>query len=145
MTSADQIRHLINAYSFTLDSGDLDGFAALFAKGEWVFDGGTPLVGQQAVREKLLTRVVIYPDGTPRTRHLSMNEDLFVDEAAGTATCRRYVTVIQQTEDLPLGVIYSGEYLDELARDGDGMWHYTRLSISRPFYGEFSCHILPSS
>lgn len=143
MTSAEQIRHLINAYSFTLDSGDLDGFAALFARGEWVFDGGVPLVGQQDVREKLLTRVVIHSDGTPRTRHLSMNEDLFLDEASGTATCRRYVTVIQQTGELPLAVIYSGEYFDEFLRDTDGVWYYSRLSISRPFYGDLSHHIGP--
>lgn len=144
MTSTDQIRRLLNAYSFTLDSGDLDGFADLFARGEWVFDGGAPLTGRQEVRDKLLSRVVLYSDGSPRTRHLSTNEDLRVDEAAGTAQCRRYVTVIEQTDALPLQVIYSGEYFDEFARDESGTWHYTRLSISRPFYGDLSQHIRPS-
>ncbi len=144
MTSNDQIRHLLNAYSFTLDSGDLDGFADLFAQGEWVFEGSAPLSGQHEVRDKLLSRVVLFSDGSPRTRHLSTNEDLRVDEDTGTAQCRRYVTVIQQTETRPLQVIYSGEYFDEFARDESGNWHYVRLSISRPFYGDLSQHIRPS-
>jgi hypothetical protein len=144
MTSAEDIRRLINAYSFTLDSGDLEGFAALFARGEWIFDGGAPYRGQQELMDKLLRRVVIHPDGTPRTRHLSTNEDITVDEEAGTASCRRYVTVIQQTAGLPLQVIYSGDYFDEFLRDGHGKWHYCRLTISRPFYGDLSQHIRPS-
>lgn len=144
MTSNDQIRHLLNAYSFTLDSGDLDGFADLFARGEWVFEGGAPLSGRHEVRDKLLSRVRLYSDGSPRTRHLSTNEDLSVDVNARTAQCRRYVTVIQQTDTLPLQVIYSGEYFDEFARDEDGLWHYSRLSISRPFYGDLRQHIRPS-
>lgn len=144
MTSTDQIRHLLNAYSFALDNGDLDGFADLFARGEWVFEGGVPLSGRHEVRDKLLSRVVLFSDGSPRTRHLSTNEDLQIDEDIGTAQCRRYVTVIQQTETLPLQVIYSGEYLDEFARDDNGTWHYVRLSISRPFYGDLHQHIRSS-
>lgn len=145
MTSENEIRRLMNAYSFALDSGELDRFADLFSEAEWIFEGATPLTGCQMVQEKLLNRVVIHPDGTPRTRHLSTNEDISIDEDAGTANCRRYVTVIQQTGELPLQIIYSGEYFDEFVRDDEGNWRYLRLSIGKPFYGDLSHHIRSKS
>jgi hypothetical protein len=115
----------------------------LFSEAEWVFDGEKPLAGRQMVMEQLLRRVIMHPDGTPRTRHLSSNEDISVNEIAGTANCRRYVTVIQQTDELPLQVIYSGEYFDEFIRNDKGQWRYSRLSISRPFYSDLHNHIQP--
>lgn len=114
-----------------------------FARGEWVFDDGAPLIGRGEVRNKLLSRMVQFSDSTPRTGYLSTNEDLQIDEDIGTAQCRRYVTAIQQTETLPLQVIYSGEYLAEFARDDNEAWYYVRLSISRPFYGDLGQHIRP--
>ncbi|KIC22990.1 MULTISPECIES: nuclear transport factor 2 family protein [unclassified Leisingera] len=144
MGSKEAIRKLINAYSFTLDNGDLEGFASLFSDAEWVFDEGKPYVGKQELMDKLLSRVVIHTDGTPRTRHLSTNEDITVDEAKGTACCHRYVTVIQQTAELPLQVIYSGIYLDEFSRNSNGVWRYRKLTINRPFFGDLNHHIRTS-
>jgi len=41
-------------------------------------------------------------DGTPHTKHVNDELIIEVDEEAGTATCRSYFSVFQQTPDLPL-------------------------------------------
>ncbi|WP_461534913.1 nuclear transport factor 2 family protein [Spongorhabdus nitratireducens] len=144
MDSYQAVLDLVNRYSFTLDSGDLQGFTDLFAKAEWVFDGGEPAHGSQELFDRVVFRVILYPDGTPRTRHSSTNVNIVVDEQAGTATCERYVVVYQQTDVLPLQLIYSGHYFDEFARK-DNQWHFTRCEIRHPFYGDISHHLRPQS
>ncbi|MES0884428.1 nuclear transport factor 2 family protein [Roseibium sp. SCP14] len=141
MNAKDQILKLINQYSFTLDSGDLDGFADLFKDGEWIFEGSEPNRGRQELYDNVLTLVILYEDGTPRTRHATTNVNIEVDEEAGTATSQRYVIVVQQTDKLPLQVIYSGQYFDEFARREDGSWYYTRLTIRNPLFGDLSHHL----
>jgi SnoaL-like domain len=51
------------------------------------------------------------------------NPIIEVDETAGTASCRSYYTVIQQTDDLPLQVIVAGRYHDQFLLV-DGRWRY---------------------
>lgn len=140
MNSKEEIVKLINQYSFTIDSGDLEGFAALFEKGEWIFANAEAVKGKD-LKEKVLDKIILYDDGTPRTRHMTTNMDIEIDEALGVATCTRYVFVVQQTEQLPLQVIYSGEYKDEFARNEKEQWYYKRLKIEKPFFGELKNHL----
>ena len=142
MRSQDQIQKLINQYSFTLDSGDLKEFAALFKEASWHFDGSEPVHGSKDLYDQVLTRVILYEDGTPRTRHMTTNLDIRVDEEAGRAECQRYVVVIQQADDFPLQVIYSGEYFDEFTRQPNGDWRYSKLTIRKPLFGDLSRHLL---
>src|SRR5215510_14461327 len=115
MSAREEILHLINRYTFTIDTGDLDGFASLFAYGEWTMNDAETIVGRQQVREAI-ARIRLYEDGTPRTKHVTSNIDIHVDEASGTATSECYVTVFQQTEGFPLQPIFSGHYLFGFAR-----------------------------
>ena len=142
MTTRDEILKLINSYSFTLDSGDLDGFLDLFAHGEWTFDRGRPNRGRQELFDNVVSRVILYEDGTPRTRHVSTNVDMEIDESAGRATCQRYVTVFQQTDEFPLQVIYSGHYHDGFVRR-NGAWHFSSCTIRNPLFGDLSHHLRP--
>ena len=142
MTTRVAILKLINSYSFTLDSGDLDGFLDLFAHGEWTFDQGRPNRGRQELFDNVVSRVILYQDGTPRTRHVSTNVDIEIDEQTGRATCQRYVTVFQQTDELPLQVIYSGHYHDEFIRR-NGAWHFSSCTIRNPLFGDLSHHLRP--
>ncbi len=109
MSAREDILHLINRYAFTIDTGDLEGFASLFEHGEWIKEGGEQIAGSHQVREAI-SRIRIYEDGTPRTKHVTSNIDVTIDEAAGTATSECYVTVFQQTEGFPLQAIFSGHY-----------------------------------
>ncbi|WP_234345983.1 aromatic-ring-hydroxylating dioxygenase subunit beta [Streptomyces sp. NRRL F-5755] len=39
--------------------------------------------------------LIVYADGAPRTQHVTSNVAIEVDERAGTADARSYVTVLQ--------------------------------------------------
>ena len=73
MSDKEQILSLLNRYSFTVDSGDLEGFVALFEKGEWYVEGTPPNKGSKEVFDNVVSNVIIYEDGTPRTRHVNAN------------------------------------------------------------------------
>jgi hypothetical protein len=57
------------------------------------------------------------------------NPIIEVDDAAGTATCRSYYTVLQHTDDLPLQVIVTGRYDDRFERV-DGRWRFAYRDYS---------------
>jgi hypothetical protein len=46
--------------------------------------------------------VIVYDDGTPRTKHITTNLAIEVDEEAGTAVSRSYFTALQALPDLAL-------------------------------------------
>ena len=54
----------------------------------------------------------LYDDGTPKTKHLTTNVRIDVDDAAGTASSTANYLVTQATPDLPLQVIVTGHYRD---------------------------------
>ena len=139
MSAREEILHLINRYAFTIDTGDLEGFASLFEYGEWIKEGVEPIVGRQQVREAI-SRIRIYEDGTPRTKHVTSNIDLNVDEESGTAKSESYVTVFQQTEGFPLQPIFSGHYFYDFARV-DGSWRFTKRVIRYGLVGDLSAHL----
>ena len=72
MSAQREILGLINRYGFTIDTGDLEGFARLFEHGEWIAEGADPVVGDRATKEAL-SNIKIYADGTPRTKHVTSN------------------------------------------------------------------------
>jgi len=140
MSDKDEIMSLLNRYSHTVDGGDIEGFVALFEKGEWYVEGSTPNRGSKEVFENVLSKVIIYEDGTPRTRHVNANIELSIDEKSGTAKGQRYVTVLQQTDSLPLQAIFSGHYYDEFVKE-NGEWRFAKTVIHQPFVGDMSQHL----
>jgi deazaflavin-dependent oxidoreductase (nitroreductase family) len=120
-----EVMNLVHRYAELIDDGDLDGVAALFRQATLVFEGHDGKVlaeatGSDAVRATY-AGVVLHEDGTPRTRHVVTNPILSIDEEAGTASCRYYVTVFQRTDDLPLQPIWAIRYEDRFRRV-DGTW-----------------------
>lgn len=103
------IENLIAAYAELVDDGDFEGVARLLA--DATFTGGAGSVSGGAAIEKVLRdNVIIYDDGTPRTKHLITNLAIEVDEQAGTAVARSYFTALQAVPDLSLQPIVSGRY-----------------------------------
>jgi len=129
----------MNMYGFTIDTGDLDGFAGLFAHGEWGVEGAELSIGKQQVLETL-SNVRIYEDGTPRTKHVTANVDVMIDEASGTAKSQCYVTVFQQTDAFPLQAIFSGHYFDDFERV-NWTWRFTKRYIRYNLVGDLSAHL----
>ncbi|MCB1746885.1 MAG: nuclear transport factor 2 family protein [Gammaproteobacteria bacterium] len=140
MSARDEILALLNRYSFTVDGGDLDGFAALFEQGEWSVEGNRPSRGAREIHDNVLSKIIIYPDGTPRTRHVNTNIELDIDEGAGTARGQRYVTVLQGTDGFPLQTIFAGHYHDAFVRE-DGRWRFASTVVHRPLMGDMSKHL----
>ena len=79
-------------------------------------------------------------DGLPRTKHLTTNLTVEVDEEAGTATARSYITVLQALPGFPLQPIFAGRYRDRFARV-DGRWRWTRREVIGDLYGDVSHHV----
>ncbi|MEM6581373.1 MAG: nuclear transport factor 2 family protein [Pseudomonadota bacterium] len=139
MGSREQIIKLINHYGFTIDTGDLHGFSGLFEHAQWIMEGTQP-IETEAQWAQARDLVILYEDGTPRTKHLTSNIDLEIDEEAGRAQSQSYVTVLQQTDELPLQVIFSGHYFDEFERV-EGHWRFTKRHIRHPLVGNMSAHL----
>lgn len=128
---AREIENLVYTYAERLDAGDLDGVAALFAHGRICgMEDGPPetvFAGVARVRQMYEMATRLYEDGTPKTKHITTNVALHVDEDAGTAHGSAYYCVTQATPELPLQVIVTGRYRDTFHRVGGTWWFDTRI------------------
>ncbi len=144
MNAREEILHLMNRYGFTIDTGDFEGCANLFEHSEWTMEGAEPHIGKHGVLE-VLSNVRLYEDGTPKTKHVTANVDLMIDEATGTAKSECYVTVLQQTADFPLQPIFCGHYFDDFER-AEGAWRFAKRFIRYGLVGDMSAHLeVPSN
>lgn len=140
MTSRDAIIGLINQYSFTLDQGDLRGFVNLFEHAHWSVEGQAGHYGSKQLYDNVISKIIIYEDGTPRTKHIATNIDLAINEDKNVASSQRYLMVLQQTRDLPLQVILSAHYFDEFEKV-NGIWRFKSCIIKRPLKGDMTKHM----
>src|SRR6185312_17207790 len=105
------------------------------------FTGGAGSVsGRDAIEKLLGENVIIYEDGTPRTKHLITNIAIEVDEASGTATSRSYFTALQALPDLGLQPIVSGRYHDRFERR-EGSWRFVERRVRTDLIGDMSRHL----
>jgi 3-phenylpropionate/cinnamic acid dioxygenase small subunit len=142
MSDADaraEITALIHGYAELLDAGDLDGVATLFADADY----GTPnqgrIRGTEKVR-KVYDPVILYDDGTPRTKHVITNVTITVEPGAMTASAKSYFTVLAQIDDTPLQPIIAGRYHDEFEHV-DGAWRFSERMILPDLIGDLSRHM----
>ena len=85
--------------------------------------------------------VIVYDDGTPRTRHQVSNPILAIDEEAGTATCRSTYTVLQQVPGSALQPVASGRYHDRFEKV-DGAWRFSQRDFTMlDLIGDLSRHL----
>jgi uncharacterized protein (TIGR02246 family) len=133
----DAIRALIHEYAERIDTGDLDGLAALFADATWGSSGrGAPLRGAEQVRHGY-DGVILY-DGTPSTKHVISN--VTIEVTGDAATARSYFTVLQARPDFPLQPIIAGRYHDRFERV-DGRWRFADRQIIPDLIGDLSRHL----
>lgn len=139
MTAKESIMHLINQYAFTIDTGDLEGFASLFEHGQLIVEGFPAMIGKPGVLQ-LMSTVRLYEDSTPKTRHVITNIDINLNEDGLTAKCQSYLSVLQQTSEFPLQVIFSGHYFDDFEYV-DSSWRFVKRLIRYPLVGDMSAHL----
>ncbi|MFF9641533.1 nuclear transport factor 2 family protein [Kitasatospora aureofaciens] len=139
MSSHRAVENLVARYAELVDDGDFVGVGELFADAVFV-GSGEPVRGREAVERMLRETVIVYGDGTPRTQHVVSNVAVEVDERAGTAVARSYVTVLQALPELPLQVIAAGRYHDRFGRV-DGRWRFVERRVRINLVGDVSRHL----
>jgi 3-phenylpropionate/cinnamic acid dioxygenase small subunit len=145
MDSARQIENLLYTYAERIDHGDLDGVAELFTHAT-IFgqENGPPetqFVGVEGARKMYGMSTRLYEDdGTPKTKHITTNAIIEVDDEAGTASCRSYYCVVQATPALPLQPIIAGRYHDTF-QVIDGTWWFATRTLFVDLMGDLSQHL----
>ncbi|MEU1282683.1 nuclear transport factor 2 family protein [Kitasatospora sp. NPDC005856] len=134
------IENLIARYAELVDDGDFAGLGALLADAVFV-GSGAPVRGAAAIEAMFRETLLVYADGTPRTQHVTSNVAVEVDEPAGTAVARSYVTVLQALPELPLQAVAAGRYHDRFARGEDGRWRFVERRVRITLAGDVSRHL----
>jgi 3-phenylpropionate/cinnamic acid dioxygenase small subunit len=128
-------------YTEAIDAADFDGIGAIFADAALTAEGAPGETrGAEAIAEYYRSMNRVYPDGTLRTRHLTVNTITDIDEEAGTATARSGFVVLQQTPALPLQPIVTGRYHDRFER-ADGAWRFARRHMIVDHVGDVREHL----
>jgi 3-phenylpropionate/cinnamic acid dioxygenase small subunit len=133
-----QIEALVYRYAELIDNGDLDGVAALFEQATWS-SARAHVRGTSAVR-RMYDGVILYEDGTPRTKHVITNLVIEHEEGSTQASARSYFTVLQAVDGLPLQPIIAGRYHDRF-EEVDGEWRFAERVILPDLYGDLSKHM----
>ena len=134
------ILKLMNEYTYLIDSGDTEGFAALFEHSSFhvIGDPGGVHNGKEEVLG-LLVNVTMY-DGIPHCKHVLTNVQIDVDDSGNSATAQSYITVFQAVPpDFPLQAIFMGHYHD-VFEQVDGVWRFRSRKISPDLIGDLSHH-----
>ena len=133
------VQNLIATYAELVDDGDFAGVGILLADATFTAGGGS-VSGRDAIEKMLRDTLIVYDDGTPRTKHVTTNVAIEVDEEAGTAVSRSYFTALQALPDLALQPIVSGRYQDRFERR-DGQWRFVERRVRTDLVGDVSRHL----
>jgi 3-phenylpropionate/cinnamic acid dioxygenase small subunit len=137
----EQIRNLLGLYCERIDAGDFAALAALFAGGCLADEHGTVFASGRDEVLAMWQRQTILHDESPRTRHVTANPVIDVDEEAGTARARSSYVVFQGTDEMPLQPIASGRYADTFRRDAQGRWQWSERRYALDHAGDLSHHL----
>ncbi|MCR6483405.1 nuclear transport factor 2 family protein [Amycolatopsis sp. OK19-0408] len=133
------LENLIYTYAALVDAGDFTGVGELFAGGAFAGSGGVAR-GAAAVERMLRDTVIVYEDGTPRTKHVTTN--VVLEVSGDTASARAYFTVLQAVPGLPLQTIAAGRYEDGFTRRS-GEWGFTERRVTVDLVGDVRHHLKP--
>jgi len=136
------INSLLMTYAELVDGARFADVGAMFEHATYRIEHGDSMRVSNyegaAEVEAFCSQTRVYPDGTPRTKHVVSNVVIDVDGDRASGRC--YVTVFQQTDVLPLQAIASGRYTDRFERV-DGSWRFADRLISGFLLGDRSQHV----
>jgi len=133
------IEALIMTYAELMDHADFAGLGALLANS--AFGGGAGHVtGSRAIQELFEDMVIVYGDGTPRSKHVTSNVVIEIDELAGSATSRSYFTVLQALPGVALQPVAAGRYHDRFEAV-EGAWRFSERNVLLDLVGDVSRHL----
>ena len=137
MTDSEAITALLHEYAFRLDTGDLDGVAALFHNAELRSSTHDRVRTGTSEARAIYDSVELGSDGTPGTMHQISNVTVRVDGDDASGRC--YFTVLQVTAQ-GLHPILAGEYHDRFRRV-DGEWQFAERTFVPKLIGDLSGHM----
>ena len=137
----EQIRNLLGRYCALMDTGDFGGLAELFADATLADEHGNVFASGSAEVLAMWTAQTTLYDGSPRTRHVTANPIIDLDERTGIAEVSSSYVVFQQTDALPLQPIVTGRYFDVFTRHEDGGWRWTQRRYAVDHAGDLSHHL----
>ena len=145
----EAIRNLLGRYCELMDAGHFAGLAELFAHATLADEHGNVFAtGAAEMRAMWEKQTILYPanpraehEGSPRTRHVTANPVIDVDEGVGVAQVSSSYVVFQGTDNLPLQPIVTGRYLDTFTRADDGTWHFAQRRYAIDHVGDLSHHL----
>jgi 3-phenylpropionate/cinnamic acid dioxygenase small subunit len=137
------VTNVLYRYAEMMDTGRFEDLAeGLFRYAEFVIaPPPAKRIDGPAMARLMVATTIRYPDGTPRTKHVITNPIVEVDESSGTATCRSYYTVLQQTDSLPLQPVVAGRYHDRFSRIDGEWWFAERDYTMLDMIGDVSQHL----
>jgi ketosteroid isomerase-like protein len=137
----EAIRKLLATYCDLMDSGDFAGLAALFADATLADEKGNVFAtGSEEVQAMWERQTILY-EGSPRTRHITANPVIDIDEADGVAASNSSYIVFQGTDEMPLQPIISGRYEDLFYLGAEGDWHWQHRAYAVDHLGDLSNHL----
>jgi hypothetical protein len=136
----EAIRNLLGTYCRLIDAGEFEELGQLFAQGVLLDEEGRVAAKGAEAATALWSAVVRrYDDGTPKTRHSTLNPVIELHED-GTAACQSSFVVIQQIASR-LEAIAAGRYRDTFAAT-EGVWHFTSRQFFLDQTGDLSHHMV---
>jgi 3-phenylpropionate/cinnamic acid dioxygenase small subunit len=133
------IKNLVYSYAEAFDTGDFATAVALFEHALVRVPAADQTFHGEAARALLTDSVQLY-EGLPRTKHLTTNLVVELDEDGRTAAARSYFVALQALPELPLQPILAGRWHDRLAKV-DGSWRFEERVIHADLIGDISRHI----
>ena len=141
MDSYHAIANVLARYTQLVDAGDFEGVGEHLAHCTLSSGAtGRQWTGSAAITGMYRGAVVVDERGSPRTKHLTTNVVIEVDEAAGEAEAQSSFVVLQ-ARDSSVAVICAGRYDDRLRRI-DGAWHLVRRHMEMDLEGDLSQHLV---
>ena len=135
------ITSLLYRYAEYMDAADFDAVAELFGEAVLTNEGVDGEVqGGEAIGRLYRRTNRVHEDGTLRTRHVTTNVIVDIDEDAGTASARSAFVVLQQTPSLPLQPVVTGRYRDNFVRR-EGSWQFAQRHIVVDHVGDVREHL----
>ena len=141
MTSDEQaIRNLLFDYAERIDRGDIEGMARLFEHASYRAGDQPPITDWRDVARLNQSLIVLYPDGTPRTQHVTSNVLVELDATGSRASARSRFSVLQAAPTQPLQLIVAGRYHDTFEKHA-GAWRFASRHIFMDLIGDLSHHL----
>jgi 3-phenylpropionate/cinnamic acid dioxygenase small subunit len=144
MSDVPAIARLIYRYAELIDAGEFEQVAELLRDARIIFSADRDPVTAEELLANFNDTIILYADGTPRTKHLVTNLDVEVD-GDGTAVARSTYVVLQQVDAGPIQTIVAGRYLDRFMKVGNN-WLWTERDYSTiDLIGDQSMHLRSSA